>query len=257
MLTWRSSNVVVVPLRLDLACRFAVVMLLLCLCYVVTVMSWPVCCVYRSDPAEGAGDRRPEAEDRRGDGGHAQPGLLFRHQRHESRGATLLFQVHGHHLRPGPQRLRLPAPQEVTSLLLTVPLLLFLSFSLSLSLSLSLSHSLSVPLFPSFSIHHGGQRGAPNQRNSACLRLRMFFLSLLFPPSHFFLFCFPLPPWLFPSFPHSGRRSRRMSCCVTVFVVVKTQKTKKETSRDGQLGSCFFSLVKVWKPHRNDVPSLI
>lgn len=68
---------------------------------------------FRSDPPEGAGDRRAEAEDRRGDGCHAEPVLLLRRQ--QPRHPPLLLQVHGQQsLLPGPQRLHLPAPQKVT-----------------------------------------------------------------------------------------------------------------------------------------------
>lgn len=49
----------------------------------------------RSDPPEGAGDRRAEAEDSRGDGGDAQPVLLVRRQQPQPRHPTLFLQVHG------------------------------------------------------------------------------------------------------------------------------------------------------------------
>lgn len=71
--------------------------------------------VFRSDPAEGPGDQRPEAEDSRSDGRHAQHLLHSRHQQHDPRGPPLLLKVYGHQsLQPGPQRLRLPASQKVT-----------------------------------------------------------------------------------------------------------------------------------------------
>lgn len=70
--------------------------------------------VFRSDPAEGPGDQRPEAEDSRSDGRHAQHLLHSRHQQHDPRGPPLLLKVYGHQsLQPGPQRLRLPASQKV------------------------------------------------------------------------------------------------------------------------------------------------
>lgn len=49
----------------------------------------------RPDPPEGAGDRRAEAEDSRGDGSDAQPVLLIRRQQPQPRHPTLLLQVHG------------------------------------------------------------------------------------------------------------------------------------------------------------------
>jgi len=73
--------------------------------------------VFRSDPSEGPGDQRPEAEDSRSDGRHAQHLLHSRHQQHDPRGPPLLLKVHGHQsLRPGPQRFCLPAPQKVKAL---------------------------------------------------------------------------------------------------------------------------------------------
>lgn len=72
--------------------------------------------VFRSDPAEGPGDKRSEAEDSRSNGRHAQHLLHSRHQQHDPRGPPLLLQVHGHQsLRPRPQRLRLPATQKVNA----------------------------------------------------------------------------------------------------------------------------------------------
>lgn len=72
--------------------------------------------VFRSDPAEGPGDKRSEAEDSRSDGRHAQHLLHSRHQQHDPRGPPLLLQVYGHQsLRPRPQRLRLPATQKVNA----------------------------------------------------------------------------------------------------------------------------------------------
>lgn len=72
--------------------------------------------VFRSDPAEGPGDQRPEAEDSGSDGRHAQHLLHSRHQQHDPRGPPLLLKVYGHQsLQPGPQRLRLPASQKVNA----------------------------------------------------------------------------------------------------------------------------------------------
>lgn len=69
-------------------------------------------CAFRSNPAEGSGNQRPEAEDSRSDGCHAQ----HLHQQHDPRGPPLLLQVHGHQsLRPRPQRLCLPATQKVNA----------------------------------------------------------------------------------------------------------------------------------------------
>ena len=71
---------------------------------------------HRADPAKGPGDQGPEAEDRRSHGRHAQHLLHGRQQQHDPRGSPLLLQVHGHQfLRPGPQRLRLPAHEEVNT----------------------------------------------------------------------------------------------------------------------------------------------
>lgn len=72
--------------------------------------------VFRSDPAEGPGDKRSKAEDSRSYGRHAQHLLHSWHQQHDTRGTPLLLQVHGHQsLRPRPQRLRLPATQKVNA----------------------------------------------------------------------------------------------------------------------------------------------
>lgn len=72
--------------------------------------------VFRSDPAEGPGDKRSKAEDSRSYGRHAQHLLHSRHQQHDSRDAPLFLQVHGHQsLWPRPQRLRLPATQKVNA----------------------------------------------------------------------------------------------------------------------------------------------
>lgn len=49
----------------------------------------------RPDPPEGAGDRRAEAEDSRGDGGDAQPVLLLGRQQPQPCHPALLLQVHG------------------------------------------------------------------------------------------------------------------------------------------------------------------
>lgn len=49
----------------------------------------------RSDPPEGAGDCRAEAEDSRGDGRDAEPVVLDRHHQPQHRRPALLFQVHG------------------------------------------------------------------------------------------------------------------------------------------------------------------
>lgn len=66
--------------------------------------------VYRSDPAERPGDKRPKAEDSRSYGRHAQHLLHSRHQQHDTCGTPLFLQVYGHQsLRPRPERLRLPA----------------------------------------------------------------------------------------------------------------------------------------------------
>lgn len=79
--------------------------------------------VFRSDPAEGPGDQRSKAEDSRSYGCHAQHFLHSRHQQHDTRGAPLLLQVHGHQsLRPRPQRFCLPAPQKVNALSCSCPL---------------------------------------------------------------------------------------------------------------------------------------
>lgn len=72
------------------------------------------CPARRSDFAEGSGDKRVKAEDRRGNGGHAQHHLLCRDQQHDPCNPTLLLQVHGHQsFQLGPQCLHLPAAQEV------------------------------------------------------------------------------------------------------------------------------------------------
>lgn len=49
----------------------------------------------RPDPPEGAGDRRAEAEDSRGDGSDAQSVLLLRRKQPQPRHPTLLLQIHG------------------------------------------------------------------------------------------------------------------------------------------------------------------
>lgn len=51
--------------------------------------------ISRSDPPEGAGDCRAEAEDSRGDGRDAEPVVLDRHHQPQHRRPALLFQVHG------------------------------------------------------------------------------------------------------------------------------------------------------------------
>lgn len=75
-----------------------------------------VCLFFRSDLAEGPGDKRSEAEDSWSNGRHAQHLLHSRHQQHDPCGPPLLLQVHGHQsLRPWPQRLCLPATQKVNA----------------------------------------------------------------------------------------------------------------------------------------------
>lgn len=103
--------------------------------------------VFRSDPAEGPGDQRPEAEDSRSDGRHAQHLLHSRHQQHDPRGPPLLLKVYGHQsLQPGPQRLRLPASQKVNPPPSTSPSI-FLSFLLLLQARNLVAENLRVFLF--------------------------------------------------------------------------------------------------------------
>lgn len=104
--------------------------------------------VFRSDPAEGPGDQRPEAEDSRSDGRHAQHLLHSRHQQHDPRGPPLLLKVYGHQsLQPGPQRLRLPASQKVNPPPPSTSPSIFLSFLLLLQARNLVAENLRVFLF--------------------------------------------------------------------------------------------------------------